>query len=359
MKSLWLWPKRWFTYKFMSQPIRISQLITMSLGQLSTDDFMPIVDSGSLLNTKRVTVDTLRKYFLSGSYTGSAQFGDSVSFYGTASYARGALSSSYAKTASFADYANNSDGMYQNLNPSLFMPGIKVGHVIRRTKEASSYTYVTASTSGDISGSEAIGIVVDSGSSIRVCYQGIADFSNDSLESKAPYLSVNLNTGSVYFLTSNGQLTATEPTDEYAISKPILVAITTASGLIVNYRGIRIAPNSTTSSLLSSLLSGGSGSFTSSLAKIPAYLRTTLLCVGVGGNVGYNQFDEVESHMFFTTGSFGGNIITSPFLTTRTNPQNFSFTASFKDTGSWIPLVSSGNTPTTFDFSKWKIKVYA
>jgi len=341
----------------MSQPIRISQLITMSLGQLSTDDFMPIVDSGSLLSTKRVTVDTLRKYFLSGSYTGSAQFSDSVSFYGTASYARNALSSSYAKSASVAVYADNVTGLYENLNSSLFMPGIKVGHVIRRAKEASSYTYVTASITGDISGSEAIGIVVDSGSSIRVCYQGIADFSNDSAGDKTSYLSSGLNTGSVYFLTDDGQLTTTEPTQEYSISKPMLVAITTSSGLIINYRGIRIAPNSTTSSTLSSIMSGGSGSFTSSLAKIPAYLRTTLLCDLP--DAGYNQFDEVESHMFLTTGSFSGNTITSPFLTTQTNPQNFSFTASFKHTGSWYPLVSSGSTMTTFDFSKWKIKVYA
>lgn len=339
----------------MSQPIRISQLITMSLGQLTTDDFMPIVDSGSLLSTKRVTVDTLRKYFLSGSYTGSAEFSDTVSFFGTASYARNALTSSYAKSASVATYADNVTGLYENLASSLFMPGIQVGHVIRRTKEASSYTYVTASITGDISGSEAIGIVVDSGSSIRVCYQGIADFSNDS--NKALYLSSNLNTGSVYFLTDNGQLTTTEPTQEYAISKPMLVAITTASGLIINYRGIRIAPNSTTSSALNSLLSGGSGSFSASLVKMPAYTRVTLLCSSP--DVGYKQYDEVESHMFLTTGSFNGNTITSPFLTTQTNPQNFSFTASFKNTGSWYPLVSSGSTLTKFDFSKWKIKVYA
>lgn len=342
----------------MSQPIRISQLITMSLGQLTTDDFMPIVDSGSLLSTKRVTVDTLRKYFLSGSYTGSAEFSDTVSFFGTASYARNALTSSYAKSASVATYADNVTGLYENLNPSLFMPGIKVGHVIRRTKEASPYTYVTASITGDISGSEAIGIVVDSGSSIRVCYQGIADFSNDNLGDKTDYLKNSyLNTGSVYFLTDNGQLTTTEPTQEYAISKPMLVAITTASGLIINYRGIRIAPNSTTSSVLSSLVSGGSGSFSVSLAKIPAYIRTTL--INSSADVGYKQYDEVESHMFLTTGSFNGNTITSPFLTTQTNPQNFSFTASFKNTGSWYPLVSSGSTLTTFDFSKWKIKVYA
>ena len=341
----------------MSQPIRVSQLITMSLGQLTTDDFMPIVDSGSLLRTKRVSVDTLRKYFLSGSYTGSAEFSDTVSFFGTASYARNALTSSYAKSASVATYADNVTGLYENLASSLFMPGIQVGHVIRRTKEASSYTYVTASITGDISGSEAIGIVVDSGSSIRVCYQGIADFSNDSAQDTASYLNTGLNTGSVYFLTDNGQLTPTEPTQEYAISKPMLVAITTASGLIINYRGIRIAPNSTTSSALNSLVSGGSGSFSASLVKMPAYTRVTLLCSSP--DVGYKQYDEVESHMFLTTGSFGGNTITSPFLTTQTNPQNFSFTASFKNTGSWYPLVSSGSTLTTFDFSKWKIKVYA
>lgn len=339
----------------MSQPIRISQLITMSLGQLDTEDFMPIVDSGSLSSTKRVTVDTLRKYFLSGSYSGSGEFSDTVSFFGTASYARNTLTSSYAKTASNALYADNVTGLYENLSPSLFMGGIKVGHVIRRVKENSSFTYVTASISGDVSGSEAIGIVVDSGSNIRVCYQGIADFSNDAIGDKAGYLSANLNTGSVYFLTDNGELTSTEPTTENSISKPMLVAITTASGLIINYRGIRIAPNSTTSSALNTLVSGGSGSFSASLFKIPAYLRTTLLCTT--DDVGYKQYDEVESSMFFTTSS--GAPYVSPFITTRTNPQNFSFTASFKSTSSWAPHVSSGSTITTFDFSKWKIKVYA
>lgn len=340
----------------MSQPIRISQLITMSLGQLDTNDFMPIVDSGSLSSTKRVTVDTLRKYFLSGSYSGSGEFSDTVSFFGTASYARNTLTSSYAKTASNALYADNVTGLYENLSPSLFMGGIKVGHVIRRVKENSSFTYVTASISGDVSGSEAIGIVVDSGSNIRVCYQGIADFSNDAIGDKAGYLSANLNTGSVYFLTDNGELTSTEPTTENSISKPMLVAITTASGLIINYRGIRIAPNSTTSSTLNTLVSGGSGSFSASLFKIPAYLRTTLLCTSTAGDVGYKQYDEVESSMFFTTSSAN---ITSPFITTQTNPVSSSFTASFKDTSSWAPHVSSGSTITTFDFSKWKIKVYA
>jgi len=339
----------------MSQPIRISQLITMSLGQLDTNDFMPIVDSGSLSSTKRVTVDTLRKYFLSGSYSGSGEFSDTVSFFGTASYARNTLTSSYAKTASNALYADNVTGLYENLSPSLFMGGIKVGHVIRRVKENSSFTYVTASISGDVSGSEAIGIVVDSGSnSIRVCYQGIADFSNDT--NTASYLNTNLNTGSVYFLTDNGELTSTEPTTENSISKPMLVAITTASGLIINYRGIRIAPNSTTSSALDTLVSGGSGSFSASLFKIPAYLRTTLLCTSPAGDVGYKQYDEVESSMFFTTSSAN---ITSPFITTQTYPVSSSFTASFKDTSSWAPHVSSGSTITTFDFSKWKIKVYA
>jgi hypothetical protein len=323
----------------------------MSLGQLDTNDFMPIVDSGSLSSTKRVTVDTLRKYFLSGSYSGSGEFSDTVSFFGTASYARNALTSSYAKTASNALYADNVTGLYENLSPSLFMGGIKVGHVIRRVKENSSFTYVTASISGDVSGSEAIGIVVDSGSNIRVCYQGIADFSNDAIGDKAGYLSANLNTGSVYFLTDNGELTSTEN----SISKPMLVAITTASGLIINYRGIRIALNSTTSSTLNTLVSGGSGSFSASLFKIPAYLRTTLLCNT--DDVGYKQYDEVESSMFFTTSS--GAPYVSPFITTRTNPQNFSFTASFKDTSSWAPHVSSGSAITKFDFSKWKIKVYA
>jgi len=346
----------------MSQAIRISQLITMSLGQLTKDDFMPIVDSGSLLSTKRVTVDTLRKYFSSGSYTGSGEFSDTVSFLGTASYARNALTSSYANTASYANFSENTLGVYDNLNPNLFMPGIKVGHVIRRVKEnlSPSYTYVTASISGDLSGSEAIGIVVDSSSNfIRVCYQGIADFSNDSNTSSYDGGSLkNLKTGSVYFLTSSGLLTTTEPSSELSISKPMLVAITSASGLIINYRGIRIAPNTTTSSALSSLVAGGSGSFKTSLIKIPAYLRVTLQCTG-SGDAGYRNLEEVDVSAFFATSS---NLpYSTPFLSISTIPTSNNFTASFKNTSSWIPHVSAptGSTLQKIDLAQWKIKVYA
>jgi len=345
----------------MSQAIRISQLITMSLVQLTADDFMPIVDSGSLLSTKRVTVDTLRKYFSSGSYTGSGEFSDTVSFLGTASYARNALTSSYANTASYANFAENTLGVYDNLNPNLFMPGIKVGHVIRRVKEnlSPSYTYVTASISGDLSGSEAIGIVVDSSSNfIRVCYQGIADFSNDSNTSSYDGDSLkNLKTGSVYFLTSSGLLTTTEPSLEFSISKPMLVAITTASGLIINYRGIRIAPNTTTSSALSSLVAGGSGSFKTSLIKIPAYLRVTLQCTV--GDAGYRNLEEVDASAFFVTSS--NSPYSTPFLSISTIPTSNNFTASFKNTSSWIPHVSAptGSTLQKIDLAKWKIKVYA
>lgn len=84
----------------MSQAIRISQLVTMSFGELTTNDFMPIVDSSSLLRTKRVSIETLKKHFSTGSYSGSGE----ISFFGTASYARNALTSSYANTASYANF---------------------------------------------------------------------------------------------------------------------------------------------------------------------------------------------------------------------------------------------------------------
>lgn len=50
-----------------------------------------------------------------------------------------------------------------------------------------------------------------------------------------------LTAGSVYFLGDNGVLTTTEPTTVGQISKPILVADTSTSGYVVNYRGIAIA----------------------------------------------------------------------------------------------------------------------
>ena len=190
----------------MSLPIKISQLVTMSYGSLTDNDFLPIVDASSMA-TQRVEVGTLGRNFRSGSYTGSAQFNQSVSFQGTASYARGALSSSYALTASIAELANNVGGLYTRIYVDSGH-GFKVGHVIRKLKASeiggvAAKGYNTCSLTQDLSGSEALGLVVDSGSDgenqyIRVCYQGIADFSDDG-QFTASYLSSGLVTGSVYF----------------------------------------------------------------------------------------------------------------------------------------------------------------
>ena len=345
----------------MSLPIKISQLVTMSYGSLTDTDFLPIVDASSMA-TQRVTVGTLRQSFYTGSYSGSG-VSNSVSFVGTASYARGALSSSYALTASIAELANNVGGLYTRIYVD-DGHGFKVGHVIRKLKAseiggAKAKGYNTCSLTQDLSGSEALGLVVDSGSDggnnqyIRVCYQGIADFSDDG-QFTASYLSSGLVTGSVYFLGTTGSLTLTEPEDIGSISKPMLVALSTSSGLIINSRGIKIGTNATTSSLLASQYANTS--FTTSLNRTPSYLRTTLICTHANGDAGFLNLSELDSTSVFATSS-SAPTYSSPFLTINTN--STSYTASFKTDGWTTGSVYSAGVIRHLDLTKWKFKIYS
>jgi hypothetical protein len=205
-----------------------------------------------------------------------------------------------------------------------------------------------------------LALVVDTGSyGIRVCYQGLANFADDDASVTASYIGGGLSTGSVYFLSDGGQLTLTEPVSSSQVTKPMMVAITPSSGIIINSRGIRLAPNYTTSSnTLSGYMTAGSGSFSASLSKPPAYLRTVLICES-GGDLSYNQYDEVDSQCVFATGSGG---LCVPFLTTTCNVT--SYTASFKHTSSWAPHMSclSGSGATgigKINLTKWKLKIYS
>jgi len=347
----------------MSSPIKISQLVTMSA--ITASDYMPIVDSGSI-STQRVTIEKLHSYFSTGSFTGS--------FVGTASWANKAVTSSYSHTSSFAEIAMNVLGLYE----TVYVPDnhkFKVGHAIRKTKLTEAvgfYGYVTCSIDGDLSGSEVIGLIVDSGSnssdpvtqSIRICYQGFADFSND-LGHTASYLSGGLKTGSVYFLFNDGLLTDTEPTDVGNITKPMLIAVTTSSGIIVNNRGIKIGSNLTTSSAVLSAyqttigVSIGRGVISGSLSRPPAYLRSTLLCLaGAGGDAGFSNLDEVELTSVFSISSSAP--YSTPFMTITTIAVSSSFSASFKPTASSPPHVTDKTgSLRQIDIGQWKLKIYS
>jgi len=342
----------------MSLPIKISQLIPMSV--ITTDDFMPIVDSGSN-STQRVAIGTLKSFFnTGGNYTGSF----TGILVGTASWANNAVSSSYSLTSSYAEKAKNVEpGLYETV---VVPPGnwFKVGHVIRKTKlgESGGFSgYTTCSIDGDLSGSEAIGLIVDSGSNntIRVCYQGLADFSNDSATPLASYLNTPLQTGSVYFMSNGGSLTLTEPTDIGSITKPMLIAVTTSSGIIINSRGIKVGSNLTTSSNAISAYqrASGFGMITGSLSRPPAYLRATLLCVAGGGDAGFNNLDELDLTSVFSTSST--LTYSSPFMSLTTIPVS-SFTASFKPTSSWGPQATGKQgSIQSIDIGKWKLKIYS
>ena len=345
----------------MSLPIKISQLIPMSV--ITTDDFMPIVDSGSN-STQRVAIGTLKSFFETGNYTGSFQGTLTGIAVGTASWANNAITSSYSLTSSYADSAKNVTGLYETIDVDAGH-WFKVGHVIRKTKlgESGGFNgYTTCSIDGDLSGSEAIGLIVDSGSSntIRVCYQGLADFSNDSTH-LALYLNTPLQTGSVYFMSNGGSLTLTEPTDVGSITKPMLIAVTTSSGIIINSRGIKVGSNLTTSSNAISVYqrAGGFGMITGSLSRPPAYLRATLLCVaGGGGDAGFNNLDELDLTSVFSTSSTLP--YSSPFMSLTTIAVSSSFTASFKPTSSWGPnTTGKQGSIQSIDIGKWKLKIYS
>ena len=344
----------------MSLPIKISQLITMSV--ITTDDFMPIVDSGSN-STQRVTIEKLKSFFnTGGNYTGVF----TGILVGTASWANNAVSSSYSLTSSYAEKAKNVEpGLYETINVDTGH-WFKVGHVIRKTKlgESGGFNgYTTCSIDGDLSGSEAIGLITDSGSnnssqSIRVCYQGLADFSNDLTTHLAPYLATPLQTGSVYFMSNGGSLTLTEPTDIGSITKPMLIALTTSSGIIINSRGIKVGSNLTTSSNAISAYqrAGGFGMITGSLSRPPAYLRCTLLCQTQDGT--FNNLDELDLTSVFSTSS-GTAPHSSPFMSLTTIPVS-SFTASFKPTSSWGPQATGKlGSIQSIDIGKWKLKIYS
>ena len=349
----------------MSLPIKISQLITMSA--ITTDDFMPIVDSGSN-STQRVTIGTLKSFFETGSYTGSFK----GTLTGTASWADNAVTSSYSITSSYAESAKNVPGLYETIDVDAGH-WFKVGHVIRKTKlgESGGFNgYTTCSINGDLSGSEAIGLITDSGSSnagqtIRVCYQGLADFSNDLATHTASYLVTPLQTGSVYFMSNGGSLTLTEPTDIGSITKPMLIAVTPSSGIIINSRGIKLGSNLTTSSLVLSsyqqTIAGttGCGVISDSLARPPAYLRATLLCVGASGDAGFGNLEEVDVTSVFSTSS-ALLPYSSPFMSLTTIAVSSSFTASFKPTASWKPHVTDKTGSLRMvDIGKWKLKIYS
>lgn len=332
----------------------------MSVASLSTDDFFPIVDSGSL-STKRISIDTLKSYFSTGSFSGSLSGGTSSYALAslTASHALTAslaITASYAKTASVADYAINTVGLYDTVSV-IDGHGFKVGNALRRLKygEPGGFSgFTTCSIVGDLSGSEAVGLVVDTGSyGIRICYQGIADFSNDSNSVTSSYLLNGLQTGSVYFLSSSGMLSVVEPNSIGDISKPMMIAITTSSGLIINSRGIVISSNNsiTSSTTLAGFSIGGSGSFISSLNRTPTFLRTVLLCTTA--NNSYNYLDELDAPCIFVTSSAN---FSAPFLTTITNFN--SYTASFKSTGSWLPHLTSASVVKEMDLNNWKLKIY-
>lgn len=108
--------------------------------------------------------------------------------------------------------------------------GFSVGDVVRW--DASSSALVKAIADSE-SNSRAIGIIgAKTDDTITVVYQGYIEIPGSSLSS-----------GSVYYLsTANaGEMTTTEPTTVGYVKKPIFIATSTSSGIVINVHGTVIS----------------------------------------------------------------------------------------------------------------------
>lgn len=109
--------------------------------------------------------------------------------------------------------------------------GFSVGDWVRHN--GTSYTEAQADTAAN---AESVGIV-----------SAVADVDNFTLTQVGHVTGLSgLTAGTVYFLdpSTAGAQTATEPTTESEVSKPVLVADSTTSGWILNYRGAIVGTDS-------------------------------------------------------------------------------------------------------------------
>lgn len=96
--------------------------------------------------------------------------------------------------------------------------------------------------------------------------------------------SAGLTAGTVYFLGTAGALTATPPTADNTVVKPLLVANSTTSGIIINFRGEVNEP----------------ASYPYDLAFIAGFSTT-----GTGANVAVQSYGQI---VMARTGSFTGDV---------------------------------------------------
>lgn len=163
---------------------------------------------------------------------------------------------------------------------------------------------------------------------------GVDDFSV-TMNGYVPGLS-GLTAGSVYYVSdvTAGLLTTTAPTAVGSVVKPMLVAVTTTSGIVVNYRGNEITSASSSGSLVYLATATASASatlefnglFSSSYDSylfvfkniLPATTNTILQCqVGTGGGPTYTTTGyDYEGILQIGTGSgpFTGDNVAQAIL---------------------------------------------
>jgi hypothetical protein len=195
--------------------------------------------------------------------------------------------------------------------------GLAVGDVVRLN--GTSYTKAQANT---VTNAEAVGIVS--------AVPGANNFTFVT-EGKITGLS-GLTAGSVYFLSAAtaGLLTATAPSTAGQINKPMLVADTTTSGYVVNYRG-NVVPSSGGTGVVAAWVNFDG---TATVAIREAYNVSSITDNNTGDYTA-NFTNALSSANYAISGSYEGN--TSP--------------------GAFFPGASStGSTPTLVSTTQCRMK---
>lgn len=213
--------------------------------------------------------------------------------------------------------------------------GFVAGDVLRR----SSGSYAKAQANS-VANAEVVGVVesVTSSSQFTLVTQGVITGLTGLTDSTEYFLSP----------TTAGLITSTEPTSVGQISKPVLVATSTTTGIVVNMRGIEIASSYGTMSSQNAsgvAITGGTISGVSIAEKVyslayaatitPDVANGNVQLVTLTGNVTFNAFANAidgQSLTLIVTQDGSGNRLLSSTMKFAGGSKTLSTTAGAIDT---------------------------
>jgi hypothetical protein len=231
---------------------KITDLNYYSASQFQPNDLWFITDIAHQ-ETKNTTSEDILDYVEQnfdpytgsylGTFTGTASYANNLVYPNTstaslaisASYSVSGLSSSYAKTAS---YALNSNGNATFSETIVQNNSFNIGDAVYVTAIQGNTRYFAQATSSFIPNTnynEVVGIIQSATpTSFVVVYSGIVSFI-----SPPAYFNPYYN-GVAYFLNGLGSLSSVDPSqaDSTQISKPVLLQVNSSSGLVINQRGL-------------------------------------------------------------------------------------------------------------------------